>query len=147
VDDILSMQARLDVALSARRRVLALMAIFALMALLLAVIGVYGVISFAVAERRHELGIRLALGAAPHRLTGMVLGQGIGLAAWGGAMGIVVALAGGRLMAALLYQVPPDDPATLAGAFALLVAFAALASYLPARRARQVDPLQVLKTL
>jgi putative ABC transport system permease protein len=147
VDDVMPMRARLDIALSARRRVLALMAVFAVMALLLAAIGVYGVISFAVAERRHELGIRLALGAAPRQLTGMVLGQGIGLAAFGGAIGIILALAGGRLMAALLYQVPPDDPVTLAAAFALLVAFAALASYLPARRARKVDPLQVLKSV
>ncbi|HXR97407.1 MAG TPA: ABC transporter permease [Terriglobales bacterium] len=145
VDDVMTMQARLDLALATSRRVFGLMAAFAALALLLAVIGVYGVVSFAVAERRHELGIRLALGAAPRRLTGMVLRQGVVLAAVGGAIGILIALAGGRLIAALLYQVPPDDPITLASAFALLVAVAALASYLPARRARQVDPLQVLK--
>jgi predicted permease len=124
---------------------LVLLAIAGAMALLLGVIGIYGVISYAVSLRRREIGIRLALGAQPGELRGLFLRHAMALAAVGSAIGLLAAAGLTRLMASLLYGVSPLDPATFAGVAAILLAASALASFMPARRAAAVDPLEALR--
>jgi len=108
-------------------------------------VGVYGVISYVVAQRRGELGIRMALGARPGEVRGLVVRQSLALAAIGVAMGLVIALATTRVLGALLFGVSPTDPLVLAAATLALVLIAALASYAPARRASRVDPAEVMR--
>jgi len=104
------------------------------------------VMSYAVARRTHEIGIRVALGAEPGELVRMIVGQGTLIALSGAAVGLGGSLLLTRLMAGLLYGVAPRDPATLGGVCGLLIGVAALASYLPARRAARVDPLTALRS-
>jgi putative ABC transport system permease protein len=131
--------------LAERRFTMLLLIIFAATALLLAAIGIYGVMSYAVTRRSHELGIRVALGASRREVVGLVLRQGMKLAAVGMAAGLVAALALTRFMAGLLYGVRPADPATLAAVALLLGGIAFLACYIPARRATAVDPAIALR--
>jgi predicted permease len=131
--------------LSQRRFSMEMVGLFALTALLLAGLGIYGVISYIVSERTHEIGIRLALGAQKRNILRMVLRQGLTLAVAGAAVGFVCALIVSHLMAGLLYGVRPTDPATFAAVALLLIGVAALACYIPARRAIQVDPLVALR--
>ena len=127
------------------RFVAVVLSAFGLAALLLAVIGVYGVLSYAIARRRREMGIRMALGAEAAQVRRLVMGVGLRLAAVGIVLGLAGALAGTRIMSAVLYEVSATDPLTF-GAVALLLATAALAaSYLPARRATRVSPIEVLR--
>jgi predicted permease len=129
-----------------RPRLLAqLLGMFAGLALLLAAIGTYGVLSYMVAERRREIGVRIALGANTGRVLGDVMKQGLGLTAAGLAAGVAGALALSRLMTALLFGVQPSDPATLAAVMATIVAVATLACLVPAWRASRVDPIVVLR--
>jgi len=114
-------------------------------ALLLAALGLYGVMAYAVAERRHEIGIRIALGARPGDVVGMVVKQGMTLTIVGLAAGLLGAVAITRLVAAALVQVSATDPLVFAGALLFLAAVAALASYLPARLASRIDPNQALR--
>jgi predicted permease len=114
-------------------------------ALLLAVVGIYGVIAHSVTERTQEMGIRLALGARRADILRLVLGQGISTASAGIAVGLIAALGLTRLMSALLYRVSVRDPLTFLGGPILFVGIAALASYLPARRANGVDPVIALR--
>jgi len=123
-----------------------LLGVFAAVALVMAALGVFGVLSFLVTQRTRELGIRIALGAAPAAVRRMVVGQGLGLVAAGLALGLLGAVALTRLMKSLLYEVSPTDPLTYAGVAAVLVAIAALASWLPARRATRVDPVVALRS-
>jgi predicted permease len=118
---------------------------FAVAALLLCLVGVYGVMSGAVSARTREIGVRLALGAAPRSVLQLVLGRGVRLAAAGVAIGIVLSAALARGLEAMLYGVSPRDPATLAAVTILLIFVAAAGSYLPARRAMRVDPLVALR--
>ena len=113
---------------------------FGALAVLLASIGMYGVISYAVAQRTQEIGIRMALGADKGDVFGMILGQGTRLAASGIALGVVAALGLTRLMASFLFGVVATDPATFASVTLILTAVALLACYLPARRATRIDP-------
>ncbi len=131
--------------LSERRFSMEIVGLFALTALLLAGLGIYGVISYIVSERRHEIGIRLALGAQNRNILRMVLRQGLGLAIAGAAIGLTCALIVSHLMAGLLYGVRPTDPLTFAGVALLLIAVALLACYIPARRAMRVDPIVALR--
>lgn len=118
---------------------------FAVMALLLAAVGLYGVLAYVVARRRHEIGIRLAIGADRGQVVGMVLRQGLTLAALGLAAGLVSALGLTSLMSAILYEVAPGDPWTYAAVGAALLAVSVAASAIPAWRAAQVNPLEALR--
>ena len=123
-----------------------LMGSFAAIALMLAAVGIYGVLSYLVARRTHEIGIRLAVGADRSQVLALVLKQGLMLAGGGIALGIVAALLLTRLMQSLLYQVRPSDPATFAIVTFALVAVALVASAVPAYRATRVSPLVALRT-
>ncbi len=120
--------------------------LFGGLALALAALGLYGVLAYTVAQRTQELGVRIALGALPGQVFGLVIGQGLRVAALGVALGVVFALAAGRVLASLLYGVSPYDPLVLAAAAGLLLAAAAVASWVPARRATKVDPMQALRS-
>jgi predicted permease len=124
---------------------LVLLAIAGAMALALGVIGIYGVIAYVVSQRAREIGIRLALGARAAKLERMFVGQGVRLALVGVAIGLVAAVALTRVMASLLFGVAPLDPLTYAAALAVILAAAALASYVPARRAAMIDPMETLR--
>jgi predicted permease len=124
---------------------LVMMAIAAGMALLLGVVGIYGVIAYSVSQRTREIGIRMALGARRHELTAMFVRHGILLASAGAAIGLVVAFVVMRLMSSLLFHVSPADPLTYLVVSLGLVAIAAVASYLPSRRAAAVDPSEALR--
>jgi predicted permease len=115
-------------------------------ALLLAIVGIYGVIAYSVAERTQEMGIRIALGADGRDILRLVMRHGLTVAAAGIAIGLAAALALTRLMATLLYRVSVTDPATFVAGPVLFLAIAALASYLPARRAMRVDPVIALRS-
>jgi putative ABC transport system permease protein len=129
-----------------RPRLLAqLLGAFAGLALLLAAIGTYGVLSYMVTERRREIGIRVALGAARSQMLIQIMKQGLQVAALGAAIGLAGALAVNRLIASLLFGVQPTDPATIALVIAAITAVAVLASWLPAWRASRVDPNIVLR--
>ena len=119
---------------------------FAALALVLAAIGIYGVVSYTVSRRTHEIGIRMALGARTVDVFRSVVGDGVRLAAIGTALGVLVALALGRALSSLLFQVSPHDPAVLALVALLLIGLAALACTVPARRATRVDPIVALRT-
>jgi len=134
-----------DDSLSQPRFAMLLLASFGVLALLLASTGMYGVISYSVAQRTQEIGIRMALGAERRNVFGMVLSQGARLAGLGIALGLVAALGVTRLMASFLYGVQPADPLTFAIVSLLLVGTALLACYLPARGATRVDPLVALR--
>lgn len=122
-----------------------LLALFAGLALVISVAGIAGLIAYTVSQRTHEMGIRLALGARPGALVRNVVLRGVVLVLAGLALGVVAALAVGRLMAGLLYQVEPGDPATLVAVSLVLLLAGALAAYLPARRIAAVDPVRAFR--
>jgi putative ABC transport system permease protein len=122
-----------------------LVAIFAALALVLAAVGLYGVMSYAVAQRTQEIGVRLALGAAERQIFGLVVGESLKLAAIGLALGLAGSLAVGRALKGLLFGVQGTDALTFAGTAALLVSVAFLASFIPARRAMRTDPMEALR--
>src|SRR5258707_712537 len=118
---------------------------FGVLALSLAALGLYGVLSYNVARRRNEIGIRMALGAAQSRVLSMMMSEAGWLTGIGLGLGIAGTLAATRLVATLLYGLNPDDPPTLASAAATLAGVAAIAAYLPARRASKLDPMVALR--
>ncbi len=130
-----------------RPRLLAqLLGSFAGLALLLAAVGTYGVLSYLVAERRREIGIRMALGAGRAGVVAMIMKQGLRAAMLGMAIGVAGALAVSRLMATLLFGVGPGDPATMVVVIVTMLAVALAACWLPARRASRLDPNVVLRS-
>ncbi len=118
-----------------------LLAFFAAVALFMAALGLYGVISYSVAQRTQEMGLRMALGSGNISLLGMVVGQGLRLAGVGVVIGLILAMACSRWMESQFFGVSPFDPVTFSSIAVVLLGAAALASYLPARRATRVDPL------
>jgi predicted permease len=131
---------------TARRRfATTLLTVFAGLALLLGTIGMYGVLSYAVAQRRREIGIRIALGAKPAEVMARVLGQALALTAVGVGIGSGAAFALTRLLGALLYEISPTDPITFVAVALLLTVVAAAAAWMPAWRATRIDPLVVLR--
>ncbi len=142
---IATMHEAIDESVSTPRVTLILLGLFSALALILAAIGIYGVISYSVAQRAREIGIRIALGAQPRDVLRMVLSQGAKIAVAGIAIGSAAALGLTRLMANLLYSVSAVDPPTFALTAALLAVIALLACYLPARRTLRVDPLNALR--
>src|SRR5207247_8732481 len=119
---------------------------FAASALILAGIGIYGLLAYSIGQRRREIGIRLALGASRGDVVSQIVGDGVRLAGVGIGLGVVIALVVTRLLAALLFGVRAGDPPTFLGGVALLPLRSLLASYLPARRAAQLDPLTALRS-
>jgi predicted permease len=130
---------------ASRRFESALFGIFGIVALILAAAGLYGTLLYNVGQRRREVGIRMELGAARRRVERQVVGQGLGLALAGCTLGTVGAWAAGRLLQSRLYDLQAADPGTLGSAVVVLLGAAAVASWLPARRAAQVDPAEVLR--
>ncbi|MGO8732032.1 MAG: ABC transporter permease [Terriglobia bacterium] len=128
-----------------RRFTVALFGAFALLSLVLAAVGIYGVIAYSVARRTHEIGVRMALGAERGRIVGMVVGQAVLLGGVGVAIGIAGALALTRLLRSILYGVSATDPVAFISVSLFLLLVAALAGYVPARRAAKVDPMVALR--
>jgi putative ABC transport system permease protein len=118
---------------------------FGLLALVLAAIGIYGVMSYVVAGRRREIGLRMALGAQLRHVRQLILGQGMILASIGLAIGLAVVLILARVHTSMLYGVSPTDPITFIAITFLLAAVALVACYIPARRAARVDPMVALR--
>jgi putative ABC transport system permease protein len=145
VYDVMTMPQRVDTAAAAARFRAVLLSIFAAMALVLATIGTYGVIAYGVAQRTREIGIRVALGAQSGDVVRLVVRQGLVLAMVGGLVGVLVALASSRVLKSLLYDVKSSDPVTFVGIVVVLVAAVLVASWIPARRAAGVQPLEALR--
>jgi putative ABC transport system permease protein len=124
---------------------LVMLAIAGGMALLLGVVGIYGVIAYVVSQRTREIGIRLALGAEPRQLGNVFLLHGLTLSAAGALIGLFAAMAVGRSLSSLLYGVGPLDPAAYVAAIGVIITAATLASYVPARRAAAIDPIDTLR--
>jgi putative ABC transport system permease protein len=143
--EIQTMEERLESASASPRFTMLLIAIFSATAFLLAVVGIYGVIAYSVAQRTQELGIRIALGAENRDILRLVIGGGMGLTLIGIAMGLAGSIALTRVMSAMLYETSATDPAILGGSAALFLAVAAMAGYLPARRATRIDPTEALR--
>jgi ABC-type antimicrobial peptide transport system permease subunit len=146
VANVRPMRAVVSTSLATPRLTGFLLSAFAAIALALAAVGIYGVLSYLVAQRTHEIGIRIAVGADRRSVLRMILRQGVLLAVAGVAVGVAAAFALTRLMTSLLYQVEPGDPLTFVAVALVLIAVAALASYLPALRATRVSPVSALRT-
>jgi cell division protein FtsX len=142
---VVTMNELYDLSMAQTSFTLLVLAIAGAMALLLGVFGVYGVISYAVAQRRREIGIRVALGAEARGIRRLFLRGAVALALAGCAFGLAAAAAATRLMQSLLFGIGPLDPLTFAAAPVVLAGAAVIASYLPARRAMTVDPVETLR--
>ena len=145
VSDVHAMDELIAVSLAQQRFNMLLLGLFAALALILAAVGIYGAMAYAVNQRTHEIGIRTALGAQRRDVLRLVMRDGAKIAFFGIASGIAGALALTRLMASLLFEVKPTDPATFAGVALLLALVALAACYIPARRAMRVDPMVALR--
>jgi putative ABC transport system permease protein len=140
-----TMDEYLERTLTSKRLMMIVLALFAAVALTLAAVGIYGVMSYAVAQRTSEIGLRMALGAHPRDVLRLVVGQGVLLTIAGLVLGIGAAWWLTRLMTTLLFDVSATDPLTFAGVAMLLASVAFLATWIPARRAANVDPLVALR--
>ena len=145
VSDIRTMNSHLGIALLPARLAGIVLGIFGGLGLLLAAVGMYGVMSYSVAQRRREIGIRVAIGAARSQVLALVMRQGLRMVAIGTVVGLVGAVAGARLVQGLLYGASGIDVMTMVGVPLTLIAVAALAIWIPARRAAAVDPMVALR--
>ena len=145
VYDVRTMSQVVSDSMSTQRFPMAMLASFAALALLLASVGIYGVISYSVAQRTHEIGIRMALGATRGNVLALTIGHGLKLTVFGSVVGIVAALGFTRFLSGLLYGVKTTDPLTFLVVSLALIAIATLACYVPARRAMRVDPMVALR--
>jgi putative ABC transport system permease protein len=145
VSQVLSMKEVVSRSVAEPRFTLLLLTVFAGLALVLAAVGIYGVMSYSVTQRRHEIGIRMALGASSGEVLRLVVGHGLVLTAAGVGIGLGAAVALTRVMESLLYGVSATDPLTFAAIALLLTAVAVAASFIPARRATRVDPMIALR--
>jgi putative ABC transport system permease protein len=145
VYDVRTLSSRVSDATAQARFCALLLAAFAIAALALATIGIYGVISFAVAQRTREIGIRVALGADRGAVLRLIVGQGASVAVVGLALGVAASLIATRVLGALLFDVTPTDPLTLITVVALLAAAALVACWIPARRAARLQPATALR--
>ena len=145
MEQVRTMDQLVDESLAGERFSVALFAAFAFVALTLAAIGIYGVMSFAVAQRTHEIGLRMALGAGPRQVLRLVLREGLLLALAGLVLGSIGTYFVGRVMASVLYGVTGIDPLAVSAVAVLLLVAAVLACYVPANRATRVDPLVALR--
>jgi ABC-type antimicrobial peptide transport system permease subunit len=143
--DVRPMTERVANAMGYARFSTILLAAFAVVALALAALGTYGVVSFGVAQRTREIGIRVALGATRSSVVGLVVGQGVRLAIVGGVLGLAGALATTRVLRSMLYGVTPSDAITLVSIVGILIAAVIAASWIPARRAASVHPSEALR--
>ena len=141
-----TLQDLIDTSIAQPRFRTMLVGAFATMALLLAAVGVYGLISYSVAQRTREIGIRVALGAQPRQVLVQIMREGVKLAVIGVGLGLLSALVAGQAIATFLFGVPATDPLTLGSVAVLLLAVAALATYIPSRRALGVDPITALRS-
>jgi predicted permease len=146
ITDVKTMEERLESASAQSRSMMLLIGVFSATALILAVVGIYGVIAYSVAQRTQELGIRIALGASSSDIFRLVIGNGLKLAVAGILVGLAASFALTRLMASLLFQTSATDPITFAGSALVFAVVAALASYLPARRAMRINPTDALRS-
>jgi uncharacterized membrane protein (Fun14 family) len=145
VANVLTMDEAMARSVAGDRLVAILLGAFAALALLLAAVGVFGVLSYTVAQRSHELGIRVALGARRPDVLTLVLREMLPMVGAGVLIGLTAGLGLARVMRAMLYEVQPSDPATFSGVAALLAAVGLIASLVPARRAARVDPVITLR--
>jgi putative ABC transport system permease protein len=145
IAEVATMDQLIDASVAQRRLSMMLLGTFALLALVLASVGIYGVLSYAVAERSREIGIRRALGALDGQVMRLVVGDGMRLALSGVACGVVAAFLATRAMRGLLFEVEAADPLTFVGVAMFVGLVSLLASYLPARRAARVDPTEALR--
>jgi len=145
VTDIKPLTEHMNLSLFPARAVAALLAAFGLLALTLAAIGIFGVMSYAVSQRRREIGIRMALGAGAKEIFKLIVGHGLSLTLIGVGLGLALALVVTRFLSSLLYSLSAIDPLTFAGVTLLLIAVAFLACYFPARRAMKTDPMIALR--
>lgn len=145
VFDVKTETETIDRLLFQERFIARLSSFFGILALLLACVGLYGLLSYEVARRTREIGVRMALGAQPRNVLRLVVGHGLALALVGTAVGAIAAFGVTRFLASLLYQVRPSDPVTLVGVAILLLLVALAACYSPARRATRVDPMVALR--
>jgi ABC-type antimicrobial peptide transport system permease subunit len=140
-----TLETQIDSALMRERLMALLSTVFGALAALLAAIGLYGVVAYSVNRRAQEIGVRMALGAAPASILRLVMKETLALSGLGILCGIPAAFAASRLLTGFLYGVRPGDPAVLAASASLLIATAMLAGFLPARRAAQIDPMEALR--
>ncbi len=143
--DVRTQQEQIDATMQIERAFSALTSSFGVLALALACVGIYGIMAHSVANRRNEIGIRMALGAQPKQVRGMILRESTWLAAFGIAVGVAVALALMRLVKSMLYGIQPYDPVALSAGVLLLITVAVAASWIPARRAASVQPMDALR--
>jgi len=146
VFDIQTMEAQLDQTVTAERFWMRTLGIFAALALVVAAVGIYGVVSYAVAQRTHEIGVRMALGAQRTDVLKMVIRQGMVMSVGGVIVGVLGAVAATRLLSSWLYGIEATDPATFATVAVVLIGIALLATYVPARGAARVDPVNAMRS-